>query len=123
MIKRAIFSAAAALLLLPTQLLAWQPQGDKISTRWGKEITPESAWRSYPRPQLQRQEWQNLNGLWSYAITGQDTKRQGVKYEGEILVPYAVESSLSGVQRQFLPTDMLWYKRSFNLDKSWLAKI
>jgi hypothetical protein len=39
-------------------------------TRWGKDVTPENAWREYPRPQMVRTEWQCLNGLWDYAITG-----------------------------------------------------
>ncbi|MFI3259331.1 MAG: beta-galactosidase, partial [Rikenellaceae bacterium] len=105
-----------------SSLLAWAPQGDKLKTRWAADVTPQTAWRSYPRPQLQRTEWQNLNGLWNYAVTTQDTGRTAVKYEGEILVPYAIESSLSGVQRTFLPTDMLWYKRQFTIDKSWKGK-
>lgn len=110
------------MLLLAAQsvVYAWQPQGDKIKTRWAKDVTPENVWASYPRPQLQREAWVNLNGLWSYEVTDQQTDKKNVKYsEGEILVPFSIESSLSGVQRTFLPTDKLWYKREFTIPSNW----
>ena len=101
---------------------AWEPKGDKIKTVWAEQVTPENVWQSYPRPQLQRAEWINLNGLWKYAVTDQNTPRKNVSFEGEILVPFAIESSLSGVQKTFLPTDKLWYQREFSLDPSWKNK-
>ena len=101
---------------------AWEPKGDKIKTVWAEQVTPENVWQSYPRPQLQRAEWINLNGLWKYAVTDQNTSRKNVSFEGEILVPFAIESSLSGVQKTFLPTDKLWYQREFTLDPSWKNK-
>ena len=101
---------------------AWEPKGDKIKTVWAEQVTPENVWQSYPRPQLQRAEWINLNGLWKYAVTDQNTVRKNVSFEGEILVPFAIESSLSGVQKTFLPTDKLWYQREFTLDPSWKNK-
>ena len=85
---------------------AWEPKGDKIKTVWAEQVTPENVWQSYPRPQLQRAEWINLNGLWKYAVTDQNTPRKNVSFEGEILVPFAIESSLSGVQKTFLPTEI-----------------
>ncbi|MFI3322947.1 MAG: glycoside hydrolase family 2 TIM barrel-domain containing protein [Rikenellaceae bacterium] len=120
-VNRLILLALIA-VIVSSELFAWQKKGDRISTRWGKEVTPENAWQQYPRPQLQREDWVNLNGLWDYAITDMNCEKSNVKFEGEILVPYAVESSLSGVQRQFLPTDKLWYKRTFEVDKSWIGK-
>ena len=101
---------------------AWEPKGDKIKTVWAEQVTPENVWQTYPRPQLQRAEWINLNGLWKYAVTDQNTPRKNVSFEGEILVPFAIESSLSGVQKTFLPTDKLWYQREFTLDPSWKNK-
>ena len=101
---------------------AWEPKGDKIKTVWAEQVTPENVWQTYPRPQLQRAEWINLNGLWKYAVTDQNTPRKNVSFEGEILVPFAIESSLSGVQKTFLPTDRLWYQREFTLDPSWKNK-
>ena len=94
-----VMLTALAIITLATQATAWAPKGDKIRTPWAEKITPENAWREYPRPQLKRAEWTNLNGLWQYAVTNMNTQKKQVKFEGEILVPFAIESSLSGVAR------------------------
>lgn len=120
--NKIIFSVALVLLMLQSAWAQWSPQGDKIKTPWADKVTPENVWRSYPRPQLQRSEWINLNGLWKYTVTPADVSRRPVDFDGEILVPFAIESSLSGVQRKFLPTDKLWYKREFSLNKGWKGK-
>lgn len=67
----------------------------------------------YPRPQLQRECWQNLNGSWDYAITDDDSIPSS--FSGKILVPFAAESLLSGVQKPVLPGEFLWYFRSFTI--------
>lgn len=100
----------------------WSPKGDKIKTEWADKLTPDNVWQSYPRPQLKRAEWMNLNGLWNYSVTGHDVKKKSVEYSGQILVPFAIESSLSGVMKSFLPTDKLWYKRNFSIDDKWKNK-
>ncbi|PNU03524.1 glycoside hydrolase [Novosphingobium guangzhouense] len=87
-------------------------------TRWGKAVTAENAWRSYPRPQLERDTWMNLNGHWDYAIRPANAPRPETM-DGKILVPFAVESRLSGVARKLLPGDRLWYKRTFALPAKW----
>jgi len=120
---------ASMLACLPaTAVLAQEaaPKGDKvytgaITTRWGKAVTPENAWRSYPRPQLQRDKWQNLNGLWDYAIVKVGTP-QPTRMDGKILVPFAVESRLSGVSRKVLPSDRIWYRRSFTVPADWAGQ-
>jgi beta-galactosidase/beta-glucuronidase len=89
-----------------------------IVTKWGKAVTPANAWRSYPRPQMVREAWQNLNGLWDYAIVKADQPRP-TRMDGKILVPFAVESKLSGVQRKVLPDDRIWYRRSFAVPAAW----
>ena len=66
-------------------------------TRWVSEIDPENPLPEYPRPQLKRKDWINLNGLWDYAIRPKDEKLVK-KFEGKILVPYPIESALSGVK-------------------------
>lgn len=93
-----------------------------IMTKWGREVTPENAWREYPRPQMVRKDWLNLNGHWSYAITPAAAPAMPSKMDGKILVPFAVESKLSGVARKLLPNDRLWYKRSFTLPAKWPGK-
>lgn len=100
----------------------WRPAGNKIMTRWGKQVTPENVWREYPRPQLQRTEWINLNGLWNYAITPIGETAVPQQFDGEILVPFCVESSLSGVGARFTPDKKLWYHTEFSIDPKWARK-
>ncbi|MCH5598962.1 hypothetical protein [Niabella ginsengisoli] len=61
---------ASALLLTSLGLSAqnYSPASSSLTTEWGQKVTPENAWQQYPRPQMQRSEWQNLNGLWNYSI-------------------------------------------------------
>lgn len=120
--KKHVLTIMLGALLQTSIFAAWSPKGDKIRTVWAEKVTPENVWRSYPRPQLQRSQWMNLNGLWKFAVTDQATTKKQVKYEGEILVPFAIESSLSGVQRTFLPTDKLWYQHNFTIDEDWKGK-
>ena len=96
----------------------YAPAGDKIKTRWAAEVKPDKVLPEYPRPLLTRQNWQNLNGLWNYAITPKDSK-QPVAYDGEILVPFCIESSLSGVQKTVGADNALWYQREFSVPKGW----
>lgn len=120
--KKQLLAIVLGVALQTPLFAAWSPKGDKIKTVWAEKVTPENAWRSYPRPQLQRSQWMNLNGLWNFAVTDQTTTKKQVKYEGQILVPFAIESSLSGVQRTFLPTDKLWYQHRFTIDDAWKGK-
>lgn len=119
--KKAIISILLCMSLHPA-FSQWAPAGDKIKTRWTGTVTPENVWKEYPRPQLKRDAWQNLNGLWKYQITDMDTKKNRVKFEGEILVPFAIESSLSGVMKPFLPTDKLWYRKEFTIIPDWKGR-
>jgi len=95
-----------------THAAEWQPATPRLTTPWTAEVTPETAWQEYPRPQMVREEWTNLNGLWKYAIVPRDAE-QPTKWDGEILVPFAVESALSGVQKPVSPDQRLWYRRTF----------
>ena len=96
----------------------YAPAGDKIKTQWASEVSPENVLPEYPRPLMTREAWQNLNGLWNYAITPKDGK-QPVSYDGEILVPFCIESSLSGVQKTVGTDKALWYQREFSVPKAW----
>lgn len=86
----------------------------KMLTAWGEKVTPENAWRDYPRPALVRENWTNLNGLWKYAITPIAAPAAPAEWTGDILVPFAVESALSGVTKPLTPADALWYRRTFD---------
>lgn len=81
-------------------------------TPWGEKVTAGNAWQEYPRPQLKRDNWTNLNGKWNYAITRKAAPKPKT-WQGEILVPFAVESKLSGVQKSVTPRQALWYQRTF----------
>jgi len=93
----------------------------RIKTRWAAQVTPETAWPEYPRAQMVRDDWMNLNGSWDYAIVPR-TQGRPERFDGRILVPFCVESALSGVQRQVGPENRLWYRRTFHIPPSWAGK-
>lgn len=92
-------------------------QGDEIigslKTRWAADVNPANVHDEYPRPQMVRTRWMNLNGLWDYAIRPKD-EGPPQQYDGQILVPFPVESQLSGVQQSVGPDNRLWYRRTFS---------
>ncbi len=93
-------------------LFAPVAQAAQMMTEWGEKVTPENAWRGYPRPQMVRANWTNLNGEWDYAVTSvTNTPGRPQKWDGKILVPYPIESALSGVGRLLKPDEFLWYTR------------
>ena len=95
----------------------WKPAGDRIMSRWAAQVDPEMPLPEYPRPQMVRGEWKNLNGLWDYAIT--DASASGFESEGKILVPFCAESALSGVGLRVGKENALWYEREFTVPKAW----
>ena len=99
------------LLLLPLSAADWQLVPERMLTPWATEVKVDNVWQEYPRPQFERASWQNLNGLWDYAVTPKENKRVET-WAGKILVPFCPESALSGVGRLIEPTEALWYKRS-----------
>ena len=99
----------------------WKPAGDRIKTSWAEQISPENVLPEYPRPIMERGEWKNLNGLWQYAIVDKGA-RTPQAFDGEILVPFAVESSLSGVQKRIDDTKELVYQRTFEVPSAWKGK-
>ena len=99
----------------------WHPAGDKIKTKWGTNLDPNKVWQEYPRPQLERKEWLNLNGPWSYRITNIDSPFPE-KYDGKILIPFCLESSLSGVMKSLNEKQILYYSKEFTIPKEWKNK-
>jgi len=114
---RTISTILFSLFLTFSLSAQWQPAGDKIKTKWASEIDVNNVLPEYPRPIMERGEWQNLNGLWDYAIlpVGQIPSN----YDGQILVPFAIESSLSGVQKRVGKDNELWYQREFTVPSKW----
>jgi beta-galactosidase/beta-glucuronidase len=95
----------------------WKPAPGKLMTAWAAKVDPNDPLPEYPRPQMVRDtEWTNLNGLWDYTITHRDAAKPE-KYDGKILVPFCVESALSGVMKPLTDKQWLWYRRSFTAPK------
>ena len=91
---------------------------ERMQTQWFDDVTTETPWSEYPRPQMVRKEWKCLNGLWDYAIRPKKVSKIE-KFDGKILVPYPVESALSGVKESLSPKQHLWYRKSFLVPENW----
>jgi len=127
---RCLFFSASILVLT-----SWTPAGENIKTKWASEVGPENARIEYPRPQMVRKDWKCLNGLWDYAITDADatagasanaiSNASTVTFpqaQGQILVPFCVESALSGVGRRVNGSEFLWYRTTVEKPAKWEGK-
>ncbi|MEZ0394943.1 MAG: sugar-binding domain-containing protein [Anaerolineales bacterium] len=123
--------------------MSYRPASGPLMTRWAAGVDPENVWPEYPRPQMTRPDWLNLNGLWNFAITrrlpgappdqppfggslqpiGED-EEDGlfVRLAGQILVPFPIESALSGVKYALRPDERLWYWRTFRVPPEWRGR-
>ena len=121
--KKIILNLFIIFLTLSLEVNAqnWKPAGDKIKTDWAKDVSPNFNPPQYPRPILERGTWLNLDGLWDYAIVARGSAMPA-QFDGKILVPYPIESSLSGVQRTVGEANELWYNRNFEVPKFWKSK-
>ena len=99
----------------------WQPAECPLLTKWAKQISPYKVHPEYPRPQFVRDQWKNLNGLWNYAILPKEEQKPQ-NFDGQILVPFPVESALSGVAKAVGDTNRLWYQRTFSIPENWKNK-
>lgn len=122
---RSLLIATLLMVLLsvsctPKTEINWKIAENPILTKWAAEVNPLKPWLLYPRPDLVRNSWVSLNGIWDYAITQKGTKPE--KWDGSILVPYPVESALSGVRKRVAETQNLWYKRTFTVPNVWKKK-
>lgn len=114
--KKLITTCLVFLSFTTTICGQWQPVGNKIKTEWASKVNPDNVLPEYPRPIMVRDRWQNLNGLWEYSIIKRNEPARIVS-QGHILVPFAIESSLSGVARRVSPEEELVYRRTFTIDK------
>lgn len=106
---------------LQAQDTAWKAVPGRITTPWSEQVRTDAVLQEYPRPQFERTNWKNLNGLWNYAITTRKESRPGA-FQGKILVPFAVESALSGVGKTLGKNNLLWYQTAFTLPSSMKGK-
>src|SRR2546428_6109907 len=115
-IARALITASFTMLFAGIAVAHdWQMQSIQIRTRWAASVGASNSLPEYPRPQLVRSHWRNLNGRWQYAVTPKNSAVPS-KYDGSILVPYPLESVLSGVQRPLRPDQLLWYRRIITVE-------
>src|SRR5262245_49181716 len=113
MLKTMLAAMTALTGALNASAASWEPAKGRLMTRWAKEVSPQTALPEYPRPQMVRKEWTNLNGLWEYAIRPTDDTTP-TAWDGQILVPFAIESALSGVMKPVSENQRLWYRRTFS---------
>jgi len=121
---RLLLAAASATVLLvigaavpASAAPTWHPGIPPLATPWTAKVGPENALPEYPRPQLTRDKWQNLNGVWEFAKAEPGQAVPAGQSLGErVLVPYPIESALSGIQRR---EDRMWYRRTFTVPAGW----
>ncbi|MBO7708245.1 MAG: hypothetical protein J6S42_06140, partial [Thermoguttaceae bacterium] len=114
--------AIAAALFAATALSAadWKPVEGILLSKFAKVVDPSAPHPEYPRPQLVRPDWVNLNGLWDYAIT--PVGLPNPMPQGKILVPFPAESALSGVAKPVGKENLLVYNREFDVPAGWAGK-
>ena len=99
----------------------WRPAPGPLATRWAKDVEPDRSHPEYPRPQLVREDWLNLNGLWEYAVRASSTPKPDT-WDGTILIPFPIESSLSGVGKRVTEADRVWYRRTVDIPPAWSGR-
>ncbi|WP_435303872.1 AbfB domain-containing protein [Streptomyces phaeoluteigriseus] len=119
----AAFTMAGATALTATGTAAaapqaWTPKPSPMTTPWTNQVPTGTPLPEYPRPQLTRPDWANLNGIWDFAVTPADAG-QPASFTEQIRVPFVAESALSGIQRKITQNDKLWYKRTFTVPANW----
>ncbi|WP_392668209.1 AbfB domain-containing protein [Streptomyces sp. LN785] len=113
-----VATALAGVGATPADAASWSPKPAPMTTPWTAQVPVDNPLPEYPRPQLTRPDWANLNGIWDFAVTGRDAGRPAT-FPDSIRVPFVAESALSGIQRKITENDKLWYKRSFTVPAGW----
>ncbi len=101
----------------------WHLVEGKIRTHWADSVNPSNVLQEYPRPQMQRDNWTNLNGLWQYALLPKSSNKIPASFQGNILVPFAIESSLSGVGKTVGKDSVLWYQTTISIPRKRNKKV
>ena len=112
-----LISTSVVALIIALYYKIWVNPGSNlitIYTPWGENLDKNNILQEYPRPQFKRDSYLNLNGEWKYALREKNQKL--VNYDGDILVPFSIESPLSGVQKSLKPGMTLFYNRKINLN-------
>ena len=116
--RKNIFLLTFLFFVSHLQAQSWKTLEGMVKSKWATTVTLENVWQEYPRPQFERTQWKNLNGLWNFAIIKKN-QVQPKKFQGKILVPFCFESALSGAGKNITPEDKMWYKKTFNIPKNW----
>ena len=119
--KQLSFILFIVLLVCSSILADYKPANGPLMTRWARRVSPKNVHNEYPRPQMVRKSWENLNGLWEYAIIQKD-QSQPDTFDGQILVPFPIESALSGAMKTVGPENRLWYRRTIRIPRTWKSK-
>lgn len=90
-----------------------------MTTPWTDQVPVDQPLPEYPRPQMTRAQWQNLNGIWDFEVTPSSTTTPPQAFSEQIRVPFVAESALSGIQRRITGDDRLWYRRTFTVPAGW----
>jgi len=109
-----------AVIVPPTLAQDWKPASNPIFTRYGKGVDPDHVLPEYPRPQMVRKDWLNLNGLWLVSL--QSKVAGQYQYDQHVLVPFPVESALSGVKGRVDPATVVSYRRTIEIPPAWSGK-
>lgn len=110
-------------LALALSALDFKPAQAKMTTPWTAKVSRTLPHPEYPRPTMVRRDWLNLNGEWEYRVSKSPGSGQVPgEFTGKILVPFPIESAISGVQQPLAPTDTLWYRRTVSVPPAWSSK-
>src|SRR5665647_122551 len=111
-----LFAVLITTIFANAQEGSWKIVPGRITTQWADSVNPKNILPEYPRPQMQRSDWQSLNGLWQYTILAKsDAEDIPASFQGNILVPFAIESALSGVEKTVGKDSILWYQRTITV--------
>ena len=120
--RRAVVAVTFLMTAPSVEAEEWKPCQGPLMTKWAADVQPSKGppLPEYPRPQLMRKQWMNLNGVWQFAFAqAEDAVPAGKDLGMSILVPFPVESALSGVMK---PAERVWYRRTFSLPKEWAGQ-